>query len=210
MPEPAKSRVSRQAEYILHLSIDRAPFFDKEAWRDLEPELGGPNRKIESAEKITDVWCLPTSTGKNGHGAEFPLALAGRCIALTSREGDLVLDPFVGAGTTAVAAVVMGRRCLGYDISEKYIDIAARRLAAAAERGRQLAFEEGAADVEPPSTDPAEVRASTGRRTSPTRPAGPASSRTEVSKAPQSQSALSTMMSTGRARRDSNLQPFDP
>lgn len=145
MPESAKSRASRQAEYVLHLSIDRTPFFDKNAWQKLEQKFGGPNRRLESAEKITDVWCLPTSTGKNGHGAEFPLALAGRCITLTSRKGDLVLDPFVGSGTTAVAAVLLGRRCLGYDISEKYIDKAARRLETA---GRQLTLEEEATDVE--------------------------------------------------------------
>ena len=101
MPEPAKSRVSRQAEYLLHLSIDRTPLFDKSGWQKLDPRLGGPNLSRESPERITDVWCLPTSTGKNGHGAEFPLALAGRCITLTTREGDLVLDPFVGSGTTA-------------------------------------------------------------------------------------------------------------
>ena len=95
----------------------------------------------ESAEKITDVWCLPTSTGKNGHGAEFPLALAGRCIALTSRKGDLVLDPFVGSGTTALAAVALGRRCLGYDISKKYIDVAEQRITVA-ERERQLTLDE--------------------------------------------------------------------
>jgi DNA methylase len=199
----------RKLQPVMGVRGLRTPFFDKKAWQNLEPELGGPNRKFESAEKITDVWCLPTSTGKNGHGAEFPLALAGRCIALTSREGDLVLDPFVGGGTTAVAAVVMGRRCLGYDISEKYIDIAAQRLAAAAERGRQLAFEEGAADVESPSTDAAEVRASIGRRTSPTRPAGSDSSRTEVSETPQSQSALSAVMSIGRSE-GLEPQPFDP
>jgi len=145
-PEPAKSRVSRQAEYLLHLSIDRTPFFDKSAWQNLDPKLGGPNMLRESADKITDVWCLPTSTGKNGHGAEFPLALAGRCIALTSREGDLVLDPFVGAGSTAIAAVELGRRCLGYDISEKYIDVAEQRLAAAA-RGHQPTLDESLADV---------------------------------------------------------------
>lgn len=190
MPEPARSRVSRQAEYILHLSINRTPFFDRKSWQALEPELGGPNvDEFESAEKISDVWRLPSSMGKNGHGAEFPLALAGRCIALTSREGDLVLDPFVGVGTTGVAAVVMGRRCLGYDISEKYIDIAVKRLAAAAERGRQLVFEEGAVDVESSRTDAAEARAPAGGRTSPTRPAGPDSSRTEVSETPRSQSA---------------------
>lgn len=136
-PEPAKSRVSRQAEYLLHLSIDRTPFFDKASWQRLPPRLGGPNMLFESAEKITDVWCLPTSTGKNGHGAEFPLALAGRCIALTSEKGDLVLDPFIGSGTTAVAAAEMGRRCLGYDISETYIGVAEQRITVA-ERERQL------------------------------------------------------------------------
>jgi DNA modification methylase len=141
MPEPAKSRVSRQAEYVLHLSIDRTPFFDKKAWQALEPKLGGPNTIYETVERISDVWCLPTSAGTNGHGAEFPLALAGRCIALTSREGDLVLDPFVGAGTTAVAAVLLGRRCLGYDISEKYIDVAEQRLKVATQE-RQPTFEE--------------------------------------------------------------------
>ena len=145
-PEPAKSRVSRQAEYLLHLSIERTPFFDKAAWQTLSPELGGPNMLYESAEKITDVWCLPTSTGKNGHGAEFPLALAGRCIALTSSTGDLVLDPFVGSGTTAVAAVELGRRCLGYDISEKYIDRAEQRISVAV-RGRQAALTGGAVEA---------------------------------------------------------------
>ena len=75
---------SREAEYVLHLSIDRTPFFNKKAWQTLEAKYGGPNMRYESAEKITDVWCLPTSTGKNGHGAEFPLALAGRCITLTT------------------------------------------------------------------------------------------------------------------------------
>jgi DNA modification methylase len=163
MPEPTRSRVSRQAEYILHLSTDRTPFFDKKAWQTLEPRFGGPDMRYESPEKITDVWCLPTSASKNGHGAEFPLALAGRCIALTSREGDLVLDPFVGAGTTAVAAVELGRRCLGYDISEKYIDVAVRRLTAA-ERRRQRSFEEDAAVLELPIVDAAEVGVPAARR----------------------------------------------
>ena len=145
MPEPAKSRVSRQAEYVLHLSIGRTPFFDKKAWHELESKLGGRNKKYESA-KITDVWCLPTSAGKNGP-AEFPLSLAGRCIALTSRKGDLVLDPFVGSGTTAVAALMLGRRFVGYDISEDYMNGAEQRLLAAA-REQQLTLEELSSDAE--------------------------------------------------------------
>lgn len=182
-PEPAKSRVSRQAEYLLHLSIDRTPFFNKSAWQALDSKLGGPNMLYESAEKITDVWCLPTATGQNGHGAEFPLALPGRCIALTSREGDLILDPFVGAGTTAVAAVELGRRCIGYDISQKYIDVAARRLAAIG-RGRPMGVGDGAADVESPINDVAEARAPASRRISVKLPARPDCPRTVVSEAP--------------------------
>jgi hypothetical protein len=156
-PEPAKSRVSRQAEYLLHLSVERTPFFDKGAWQTLSPELGGPNMIYESAEKITDVWCLPTSSGKNGHGAEFPLALAGRCIALTSRTGDLVLDPFVGSGTTAIAAAELGRRFVGYDISKKYIDVAERRVFITV-RGRQLSLEEEAIDTSVQMNGAPEIR----------------------------------------------------
>lgn len=142
MPEAAKNRVSRQAEYLLHLSVDRTPLFDKSEWQALDPKLGGPNLLYESAERITDVWCLPTSTGKNGHGAEFPLALAGRCIALTSRQGDLVLDPFIGSGTTALAAEELGRRCVGFDISEQYVSVAKQRLEALAPGG-QLKLDAG-------------------------------------------------------------------
>lgn len=141
-PEAVKSRVSRQAEYLLHLTVGPAPTFDKAAWQSLEAKLGGPNLILESAEKITDVWCLPTGTGKNGHGAEFPLALAGRCIALTSQPGDLVLDPFVGTGTTAIAATALQRRCIGFDISEKYVNLAERRLSAAAQHGHQLPLDD--------------------------------------------------------------------
>jgi DNA modification methylase len=140
-PEAVKSRVSRQAEYLLHLTVGPTPTFNKAAWQSLDPDLGGPNMLFESAEKITDVWCLPTSTGKNGHGAEFPLALAGRCIALTSRPGDLVLDPFVGTGTTAIAAAALQRRCEGYDICEKYIELAEKRLTTAS-RGGQLSLDD--------------------------------------------------------------------
>lgn len=130
-PEPVKSRVTRQAEYVLHLSIDRTPLFKKSAWQALPKHLGGPNATYESAEKITDVWCLATSTGQNGHGAEFPLTLPGRCIALTSEAGDLVLDPFMGSGTTALAAAALDRRCVGFDVSGEYVEMARKRVAAA-------------------------------------------------------------------------------
>lgn len=134
MPEPVQSRVTRQAEYILQLSVQR-PLFKKPGWQRLPARLGGPNPEFESSEKITDVWYLPTSPGNNGHGAEFPVGLPGRCIALTSNPGDLVLDPFMGSGSTALAALELGRRCIGFDISEEYVRGARARVAAARARG---------------------------------------------------------------------------
>jgi len=127
-PEPVKCRVTRQAEYVIHLAVDRTPFFDKNAWQAQPARLGGPNDQ-ESKAKLADVWTLPTANGSNGHGAEFPLALPARCIALTSHEGDVVLDPFVGSGTSALAAMELGRRFIGFDISRAYINTATARVA---------------------------------------------------------------------------------
>lgn len=130
-PEPVKSRVTRQAEYLIHLSVDITPSFDKSAWSTEPPRLGGPS-ECESKEKLTDVWTLSSATGSNGHGAEFPLSLPGRCILLTSKPGDVVLDPFVGSGTSALAAMELERRFIGFDISDKYLKIASKRVAAVA------------------------------------------------------------------------------
>lgn len=126
MPETVGSRVTRELEYVIHLSVDRTPLFNKDAYLRIPQGLGGRNRAYES-EKLTDVWCFQTSTGRDGHGAQFPIALPGRCIALSTTENDLVLDPFVGAGTTVVAARRLGRRCIGFDISDTYLRIAQRR-----------------------------------------------------------------------------------
>jgi DNA modification methylase len=126
MPETVGTRVTRELEHIIHLSVDRAPLFNKEAFLSIPKELGGRNREFDS-EMLTDVWFFRTSSGRDGHGAQFPLELPGRCIALTTNPDDLVLDPFVGSGVTTVAARRLGRRCIGFDISEVYLQIARRR-----------------------------------------------------------------------------------
>ena len=130
LPEPQESRVSRSLEYVLHLSKVRTPLFDKSAYRALPPSLGGRNNGSET-DKLSDVWTLSTSAGRDGHGAQFPVALPSRCIALSSREGDLVLDPFVGAGNSGVAAIALGRRFIGVDVSREYLKTAARKIDAA-------------------------------------------------------------------------------
>ncbi len=136
MPETVDSRVTREIEYIIHLSLDRAPLFNKALHKKVPPEFGGRNLRFES-EKLTDIWCLSTSSGKGGHGAQFPLALPGRCISLSTNDDDLVLDPFIGSGTTALAALQLNRRCIGFDISKKYLDIARDRIDESLHKSKQ-------------------------------------------------------------------------
>lgn len=126
MPEPQLSRVSRNVEYIIHLTTQRTPLFNKKAYLELSEELGG--KQFNESEKLSDFWYLPTSSGRNGHGAQFPLQLPGRCIALSSNEGDTILDPFIGSGTTAIAAYLLKRKYVGFDISEEYLHLAEKRI----------------------------------------------------------------------------------
>lgn len=127
MPEPQDSRVSRNLEYVLHLAKQRTPKFARQPYYDAKPEYGGRNNGWES-EKLSDVWVLNTSSGAGGHGAQFPLALPGRCIALSTEPGDLVLDPFVGSGTSGVAALHHGCSFIGFDTSQTYLAIVKEKL----------------------------------------------------------------------------------
>ena len=80
-------------------------------------------------ENTLDVWEIPSeSATRVGHPAPFPVELPSRLINLYTYKGDLVLDPFVGSGTTAVAAVRTGRRYVGYDLDEAYIRLAETRV----------------------------------------------------------------------------------
>ena len=69
-----------------------------------------------------DVWRIPVSSGRRGHIAPMPDGLAERCILAGSRYGGTVLDPFSGSGTTGLAALAHGRRYVGIDISEQYLN----------------------------------------------------------------------------------------
>lgn len=65
---------------------------------------------------------------KNLHPATFPISLAKKVISLFTHEGELVLDPFVGSGTTLVAAQDLNRNAIGFDLQERYIDLCKDRL----------------------------------------------------------------------------------
>ena len=80
-------------------------------------------------ENTLDVWEVPAeSATRVGHPAPFPVELPARLIELHTYRGDLVLDPFAGSGTTAVAAVRAGRYYAGYDLDESYIGLAETRV----------------------------------------------------------------------------------
>ena len=107
---------------------------DASLWRD------------EFMEATTDVWeMLPESAIRVGHPAPFPTSLPERLIHLYTYLGDLVLDPFVGSGTTAVAAVRAERHYVGYDVDATYAQRARARIE---EELRHLAA--GDADRESP------------------------------------------------------------
>ena len=111
----------------MHFSTQRAPKFEKEAYRRLTASMGGRNALYEG-DKLSDVWVLPVSSGGDGHGAQFPLALPGRCIAISTDVDDVVLDPFVGSGNTAVAALTLGRKVIGVDVSQQYLNVAEEKV----------------------------------------------------------------------------------
>lgn len=75
------------------------------------------------------VWTFPAESAKRvGHPAPFPVELPRRLIELYTFEGEVVLDPFMGSGTTAVAAVQAHRRFVGYEIVPEYVELAHRRI----------------------------------------------------------------------------------
>jgi modification methylase len=90
---------------------------------------------VPGANSIGDVWRIPPETD-NPHPAPFPLTLARRCIASTDAE--LVVDPFLGSGTTAIAAEECGRDWIGFDNSPEYCKMAVERIQAARRNRRSL------------------------------------------------------------------------
>ena len=96
----------------------------------------GPNKGLLSGNPLgknpSDVWDIPNVKSnhveKTIHPCQFPVELVERLILALTKEGDLVYDPFMGVGTTAVAALRYKRRVAGADIEKKYLEVAKERL----------------------------------------------------------------------------------
>lgn len=117
-PESVRDRPTRDHEQVFLLSKSERYKYDFEAVR-------GPNDR-----RLRTVWDINTRTdkGASGHFATFPTELVERCVRITSDPGDLVLDPFLGSGTTALVAGALDRRFLGIELHPEYLAMSRDRL----------------------------------------------------------------------------------
>lgn len=99
---------------------------------DFKREKGNKHNSI-TGEQFTEwtksIWTMNTESAKRvGHPAPFPEELPFRLIQLYSFIDDVVLDPFIGSGTTAISALKCGRKFIGYDLEDKYVKLANQRI----------------------------------------------------------------------------------
>lgn len=92
------------------------------------PTKGHKNEAVAQEKQKENVWDLSTNAGAKGHPAQFPEQLAHDHIISWSNETDLIYDPFMGSGTTAKMAKILGRNYIGSEISSEYCVIAEERL----------------------------------------------------------------------------------
>jgi site-specific DNA-methyltransferase (cytosine-N4-specific) len=119
-PDGAKDRPTIAHEYVFLFSKSRRYYYDADGVA--EPANGGTTRNRRS------VWRIPTVPFAEAHFACWPPALAQLMIRASTQEGEVVLDPFFGAGTTALAARALGRKTIGIEINRDYCELALRRL----------------------------------------------------------------------------------
>lgn len=137
-----RNRLSPRNEKILWYVKNQNNYtFNLDPIRD--PDVKYPNQKKNGKLKCnplgknpSDVWQIAKVTsGKNraskertSHPAQFPIEMIDRIIKAGSNNNELVLDPFMGSGTTAIAALMNGRSVVGFEINEDYIDIISQRI----------------------------------------------------------------------------------
>lgn len=119
-PESVRDRPTRDHEQVFLLSKSERYKYNVHA-------VKGPNGR-----RLREVWDIHTRPNRaaSGHFATFPAELVDRCLRITSEQHDLVLDPFLGSGTTALAAGQLGRRFIGIELNPAYMELARNRLIA--------------------------------------------------------------------------------
>jgi len=121
-PESVKDRPTRSHEYVFLFSKSEKYFYNHEAIQEPAQD------KSQRRKNRRSVWNINTEPYGGAHFAVYPRSLVKICVAAGSSEGDRVLDPFFGSGTTGVVCNELGRQCTGIEISEEYASLARNRL----------------------------------------------------------------------------------
>ena len=151
MPESVTDRCTKSHEYLFLLTKSAKYYFDNEAIKEdakwSSDKRAGAGRLTYNGKRqgtngtgqeafvsIVDkrnrrsVWTIPTKPFRGAHFAVMPEALVEPCILATSREGDTVLDPFLGSGTVGLVAQRHNRRWVGCELNPEYAKIAEERI----------------------------------------------------------------------------------
>ena len=146
-PESVRDRCTKSHEYIFLFSKSKKYFYDNEAIKEDAKDWGVRNRvngkyhnkgtglqphtgltKSYPKKNKRSVWSVTNKPYKGAHFAVFPPDLIKPCILAGSRVGDLVLDPFMGSGTTAMVSKELGRDYLGCELHSDYSELAEKRI----------------------------------------------------------------------------------
>ncbi len=131
---PLKEQYLKIREYLnrkyQHEDLRREYDYLRREYEDLRREYDYLRYTFNLQYRCTDVWDINFYNEKKLHICQKPLKLMERIILTATNEGDIVLDPFVGSGTTCIAARRLNRHYIGFDNNPDYIEIAKRRLAA--------------------------------------------------------------------------------
>ena len=143
MPQVKQPRYSQDFEYMFVFSKEKPKTFNpimtpcKCADKDYNStckNMGGENGRTHKSFKInkekvkSNVWEIGVAQNKTPHPAVFPLQIALDHIKSWSNENDIVLDPFLGSGTTAIAAKMLNRKYIGIEMNEDYYNLSKNRV----------------------------------------------------------------------------------
>ncbi len=148
MPESVKDRCTKAHEYIFLFSKNKKYYYNNEAIKEPAKDWGTRDRskgkytsnneygqtphsgleKSYEKKNKRSVWTVTKKPYKGAHFATYPSELIEPCIRAGSERGDIVLDPFMGSGTTAVTAKELGRDYIGCELNKDYGDLMRKRL----------------------------------------------------------------------------------
>ena len=149
MPEAVTDRCVKSHEHIFLFSKKPRYYFDYEAIQEpakyagdnrasrkdsrrdepLASAIAANSQPTKEFRNKRDVWSINTAQSGEAHFAVFPEKIPELCIKAGTREGDVVLDPFMGSGTTASVAQRLRRKWIGFELNEKYTEIINRKTA---------------------------------------------------------------------------------